>query len=97
LRPDAGFWLFKQTCSCHYSLTLMIDLTTGAVIFCVATGLFFLVLWLCYDRRDHRLFERERRKTAFHCIRCDHIWAEKSGVEECKCPKCGHTNVRLRY
>jgi Zn finger protein HypA/HybF involved in hydrogenase expression len=55
------------------------------------------VLWLYYDRRDHKLFEGERRKTTFHCIRCDHIWAERAGTEECLCPKCGQKNARLKF
>lgn len=75
----------------------MFDLTLGAVFFCVAAGIFFLVLWLYYDRRDHELFEKERRKTSFHCIRCDHLYAAKTGTEECECPRCGHRNLRLKY
>ncbi|OIR07398.1 hypothetical protein GALL_103560 [mine drainage metagenome] len=76
----------------------MFSLTTGAVLFCVFVGLFFLVLWLYYDRRDHRMFEGERRKTAFHCIRCDTLYSAKAGVgETCPCPKCGHMNARLRF
>ena len=75
----------------------MFDLTTGAVVFCTLVGLFFLGLWLYYDRRDHRRFEGERRKTTFHCIRCDHIYAAPGGVDLCKCPRCGHENVRLKF
>jgi len=74
-----------------------IALTTGAVVFCTLVGLFFLGLWLYYDRRDHRRFEGERRKTTFHCIRCDHLYAAPSGVDLCKCPRCGHENVRLKF
>lgn len=75
----------------------MFDLSVAAVFFCVVVGLFFLVLWLCYDRRDHRIFEGERRKSAFHCIRCNHLWAEKVGTGECVCPKCGNPSARLKF
>ena len=49
----------------------MFELTTAAVIYCVLVAAVFLGLWLYYDRRDHRRFERERRKIVFHCIRCN--------------------------
>lgn len=75
----------------------MFSLTTGAVLFSVFVGLFFLVLWLYYDRRDHRMFEGERRKAAFHCIRCDCLYSAKAGAETCPCPRCGHVNAKLRF
>jgi hypothetical protein len=75
----------------------MFDLTTGAVLYCVILAVGFLGLWLCYDRRDHRRFERERRKTTFHCIRCDQIYPAPAGTELCPCPRCGHENTRLRF
>ena len=73
------------------------ELTTGVVIYCVLVGVVFLALWLYYDGRDHRRFERERRKTVFHCIRCDALYTAPSGTALCKCPKCGHENTRLRF
>jgi hypothetical protein len=75
----------------------MFDLTTGAVIYCVLVAAVFLGLWLWYDRRDHRRFELERRKTTFHCIRCDALYTAPSGTELAACPKCGHQNSRLRF
>jgi uncharacterized paraquat-inducible protein A len=75
----------------------MFDLTTGAVIFCVLLAVGFLALWLYYDRREHHRFERERRKTTFHCIRCDQLYTAKTGVELAKCPRCGHDNTRLKF
>lgn len=75
----------------------MFDLITAAVIYCVAVGGLFLVLWLWYDRRDHRRFELERRKITFHCIRCDALYSAPPGEEMCPCPKCGHANVRLKF
>lgn len=75
----------------------MLDLTTAAVIYCALVGCVFLGLWLWYDRRDHRRFELERRKTTFHCIRCDALYSAPAGTELCPCPKCGHENSRLRF
>jgi uncharacterized paraquat-inducible protein A len=78
-------------------MAAVFDLTTGIVGFCVLAGLFFAGLWLWYDRRDHALFEAECRRGTFHCIRCDHLYSAKRGVETAICPKCGHENTRLRF
>ena len=51
----------------------MFELPVATVIFCTLVAIVFLSLWLWYDRRDHRMFERERRKTSFHIIRCDNL------------------------
>lgn len=75
----------------------MNELTILVVAYCAAVGLVFLGLWLWYDRRDHQRFELERRKTTFHCIRCDALYTAPVGVELCACPKCGHENSRLRF
>jgi len=75
----------------------MFDLTTAAVIYCVIVAAVFIGLWLWYDGRDHRRFERERRKTTFHCIRCDALYSAPSGTDLSPCPKCGHPNARLRF
>ena len=75
----------------------MFDFTTATVIYCALVAAAFLGLWTFYDRRDHRRFELERRKTTFHCIRCDAIYSAPGSAEICKCPKCGHENTRLRF
>ena len=75
----------------------MLDFGTAVVIFCVVVAALFLSLWLWYDRRDHRRFELERRKTTFHCIRCDALYTAPGGTELAKCPKCGHENSRLKF
>ncbi|MSU22451.1 MAG: hydrogenase nickel incorporation protein HypA [Opitutus sp.] len=75
----------------------MFDLTSATVLYCVVVAVTFVGLWLWYDRREHRRFERERRKTTFHCIRCDALYAAPAATELAKCPKCGHENVRLRF
>jgi len=75
----------------------MFDLTTATVIYCLLVAGVFLAVWLYYDRRDHRRFERERRKITFHCIRCDALYVGPTGTEVAKCPHCGHENARLRF
>jgi len=75
----------------------MFDLSTAAVIYCALVGAAFLALWFYYDRRDHQRFEVERRRTTFHCIRCDTLYTGLSGAELSHCPQCGHENTRLRF
>lgn len=75
----------------------MFDFPAAVVAYCVLIGLVLLGLWLWYDRRDHLTFERERRKTAFHCIRCDELYTGPAGAGLCRCPRCGHENMRLRF
>mgnify|MGYP001553329205 CR=1 FL=1 len=75
----------------------MFDLTTAVVLYCALIGVVFVGLWLWYDRRDHHRFELERRRTTFHCIRCDQLYAASFGVELSPCPRCGHENARLKF
>ncbi len=75
----------------------MFELPVAAVVYCVLVAALFLSLWLFYDHRDHKRFEEERRRSTFHCIRCDTLYPGPSGAQLAKCPKCGHENSRLRF
>jgi DNA-directed RNA polymerase subunit RPC12/RpoP len=57
----------------------------------------FGFLWIYYDRRDRSLYELQRRRITFHCIRCDHLYTGVGSAETVPCPKCGHQNVRLKF
>ena len=57
----------------------------------------FAVLWIYYDRRDRAFYDAQRRKISFHCIRCNHLYTEKAGLDTAPCPRCGHNNVRLKF
>ena len=73
------------------------DLTFGVVVYCFLALGFFFGVWIYYDRRDHALFEAERRKATFHCVRCSRLYTTKTGAETAPCPRCGSTNVRLKF
>jgi hypothetical protein len=75
----------------------MFAFPAAVAAYCVLVGAVFLGLWLAYDRRDNRSLERARRKAAFHCIRCDQLYTGTPGAELCRCPRCGHENMRLRF
>jgi rubrerythrin len=73
------------------------DLTVGVVVYCLLVlGVFFGV-WSYYDRRDHALYDSERRKVTLHCIHCGRLYSAKAGTETAVCPRCGHTNARLQF
>lgn len=73
------------------------DFTLDVVIYGLLVLGVFGFLWLYYDRRDRALYDAERRKITFHCIRCDHLYTEKAGTDIAPCPKCGHPNTRLKF
>lgn len=73
------------------------DLMTATVVYCFLVAGLFIILWMYYDRRDHRLFEAARRKGTFVCVRCSHIYSAPGRPDLCKCPKCGHENTRLKF
>lgn len=76
----------------------MLDFTAATVVYCVIFGTLFCGLWIYHDRRSHGRTGKTRGQTAFHCIRCDAIYASPgSQVGSCNCPRCGHSNVRLRF
>jgi hypothetical protein len=57
----------------------------------------FAAAWLYYDRRDRALYDAQRRKISFHCIRCNLLYVERAGTETAGCPRCQHNNVRLKF
>ena len=73
------------------------DLALGAVAYCLLALGFFYGVWLYYDRRDHALYDTERRKVTFHCIRCGHLYSARRGPETARCPACGHENAHLKF
>ncbi len=73
------------------------DLAAGVVAYCFLTLLFFFGVWIYYDRRDHALYDAERRKVTFHCLRCGHLYCAKYGSETAVCPRCGQANQRLKF
>jgi ribosomal protein L37AE/L43A len=73
------------------------DFTFPVVLYGLLVLGLFGFLWAYYDRRDRALYDAERRKITFHCIRCDTLYTEKSGTDLAPCPKCGHQNTRLKF
>jgi len=75
----------------------VVDLTLGALIYIFSALALIFGLWLFYDRRDKNLYEAERKKVVFHCIKCDKIYTGKQGSEAARCPRCSFENSRLKF
>lgn len=73
------------------------DFTIDVIVYGLFVIGLFGILWVYYDRRDRRMYDAQRRKITFHCIRCDALYTEPAGTETADCPKCGHNNVRLKF
>ncbi len=72
-----------------YELFILLYLCTG-----IAT---IFGLWFYYDRRDKRLYEAERIRVVFHCLKCGQLFTEKKQAEVAECPRCGYENSRIRF
>jgi len=75
----------------------IVDLTFGALVYLFSAVGLILALWFYTDFRDKNLYEAERKKIIFHCIKCDKIYSNKAGTEISGCPRCGFVNSRLRF
>lgn len=75
----------------------VIDLTLGALIYTFSAFALVLALWLYYDLRDKNIYESERKKVIFHCIKCDKIYTARQGAEVASCPRCTFQNARLKF
>lgn len=78
-------------------MVLSISLEVGAMVYTLCAYGAVFVLWFLSDMRDRALYDSERRKGTFHCIRCDHLYAARAGTETCPCPRCQFRNTRLQF
>jgi hypothetical protein len=74
-----------------------VSLSVGALLYTLSACALVFGLSFYYDRRDRGLYESQRRQTIFHCIRCDKLYAARTGTEMCTCPRCGFRNTRLTF
>lgn len=54
-------------------------------------------LWLYYDRRDSRYYDRRRRRRCFHCVKCGHLYSSNKAGQKINCTECGFANPPLRF
>ena len=77
----------------------MIGLDVDLFFLLYLGGGFLLIfsLWLYYDRRDQHLYQEQRMKVVYHCIKCSEIYTGSHDSTESKCPRCGFINGRLGF
>ena len=64
----------------------------------ISLGLSLVVgLWFFFDRRDGILYEAERSRVIFHCIKCGRIYTAGKSAELAVCEGCGFSNTRLHF
>ena len=74
-----------------FDLSLFVVLQVGAGIALMTA------LWLFYDRRDRHFYDRTRRRTTYHCLKCSQVYTAEAQAELAPCPRCGHPNPRLHF
>lgn len=79
-------------------MSLMIFSFTQFIVTFLVLGLtFFAVIWLLYDLRDRKVFDRQRQVDVYHCVKCQHLYTGKNFEELKKCPKCQRENIPLKF
>jgi DNA-directed RNA polymerase subunit RPC12/RpoP len=60
--------------------------------------LFFMLVWLYYDRRDRLYYDRQRIRHIHHCVKCGMLYTTAEEANQlAACPGCGFRNVSLRF
>ncbi|MEX2382518.1 MAG: hydrogenase nickel incorporation protein HypA [Opitutales bacterium] len=78
-------------------LVFTIDLVAGILVYLFGAVGIILTLWFYFDLRDRNVYEGERKKNIYHCIKCDKIYTDKPKQETAPCPRCGYRNIRLKF
>ena len=67
------------------------------ISFLVIGLLFFVAVWIFYDRRDRLFYDRQRMRHVHHCVKCGTLYASRNSEDGEECPKCGFKNASLRF
>ena len=76
---------------------ISISLADGFLVYLLVGMGMVIGLWLFYDIRDKNLYQSERSKTVYHCVKCGKIYADKMGVKQADCPRCEFKNTHLQF
>lgn len=76
---------------------LTLGFSTFVIGFLVSGLLFFVVLWIYFDRRDRRFYDSQRIRHVHHCVKCGKVYASRNGSDDDACPECGFVNPALRF
>lgn len=77
----------------------MISLQLDIFIFVfLCIGLLSIIgLWVYYDWRERMLYGAGREVSAYHCVKCGHIYSATGGHSAADCPECGFRNPKLSF
>lgn len=74
-----------------------VDLTFATVLYTGGGVLVIAGLWLWFDRRDRAFYDATRKRSTYHCIKCDRVYTSTEPGEVSRCPACGHENSHLKF
>lgn len=66
-------------------------------VFVLSGLLLFVGLWLYYDFRDKKYYDRKRQLTVYHCVRCGNLYWKREPKKPAACGRCGFVNDSLRF
>ncbi len=68
-----------------------------AAIYCLVGLGLSLGLWVVYDWRSARVWQRLRRQRVFRCAACEVIYRSAAGRRSAACPECGVVQAHLQF
>ena len=74
-----------------------VSLEFFATVFVMIGMVFFVFLWLFYDRRDRIYYDRQRLKHVHHCAKCGHLYTSRFSTGTAPCPNCELPNPPLHF
>jgi len=75
---------------------ILVDFELFTLLYLLAGGLLIFGLWVFYETRDRALYQEQRQRATFHCVRCGHLYTGTAERTQA-CPECGFENTRLRF
>lgn len=67
------------------------------ILFLVSGLLLFAGLWLYYDQRDRKYYDRKRQLSVYHCVRCGYLYSQRDIRKPAACVRCGFVNDSLKF
>ncbi len=76
---------------------ITLDLNVLVLLYISVALVLVMGLWLYYDERDRRVYERERSHSLLHCLKCGRLYTAPRHDREAPCPACGFVNSKLKF
>ncbi|MGA2051873.1 MAG: hypothetical protein ABSH19_01040 [Opitutales bacterium] len=76
---------------------ISLELSFYAFLYVSAGLVLTLSLWIYYDEREWRIYNRERAQSLFHCLKCGRLYSAPRNLHEAACPGCAFENSKLKF